>query len=232
MVRSSLLVDGRFSGLRRGSAQLPSSAPDRRRLAGGGHGRRVLGVPRRALLLGQRLAGFIITSLKVLSIFRVEVGSEKYEKLKVTPVGLGARDTLRLEMNYALYGMDISRSINPIEAGLGWITSFNKGHFIGRDALLLKKNEDHKRRISFEMLERAVPRHNYDIIIDGTLNLPSSMQVHSSQLYAKNISTFRTHMMKEGNLNIDLDDEIISGSMFTHQGKITHEPTQQAVDNL
>jgi len=71
-----------------------------------------------------------------------------------------------------------------------------------------------------------------DIIIDGTLNLPSSMQVHSSQLYAKNISTFITHMMKEGNLNIDLDDEIISGSMFTHQGKITHEPTQQAVDNL
>ena len=71
-----------------------------------------------------------------------------------------------------------------------------------------------------------------DIIIDGTLNLPSSMQVHSSQLYAKNISTFIAHMMKEGNLNIDLDDEIISGSMFTHQGKITHEPTRQAVDNL
>ena len=70
------------------------------------------------------------------------------------------------------------------------------------------------------------------VIIDGTLNLPSSMQVHSSQLYAKNISTFITHMMKEGNLNIDLGDEIISGSMFTHQGKITHEPTQQAVDNL
>tara|TARA_Y100000741_G_scaffold66024_1_gene47559 strand:- start:281 stop:1417 length:1137 start_codon:yes stop_codon:yes gene_type:complete len=70
------------------------------------------------------------------------------------------------------------------------------------------------------------------IIIDGTLNLPSSMQVHSSQLYAKNISTFIAHMMKEGNLNIDLDDEIISGSMFTHQGKITHEPTRQAVDNL
>ena len=71
-----------------------------------------------------------------------------------------------------------------------------------------------------------------EIIIDGTLNLPSSMQVHSSQLYAKNISTFISHMMKEGNLNIDLDDEIISGSMFTHQGKITHDPTQQAVDNL
>ena len=60
-----------------------------------------------------------------------------YKKLKVMPVGLGARDTLRLEMNYSLYGMDISRSINPIEAGLGWITSFNKGDFIGRDSLLL-----------------------------------------------------------------------------------------------
>ena len=92
-----------------------------------------------------------------------------YKKLKVMPVGLGARDTLRLEMNYSLYGMDISRSINPIEAGLGWITSFNKGDFIGRDALLLEKNENHKRRISFEMLERAVPRNNYDIIIDGNI---------------------------------------------------------------
>ena len=92
-----------------------------------------------------------------------------YKKFKVMPVGLGARDTLRLEMNYALYGMDISRSINPIEAGLGWITSFNKGHFIGRDALLLEKNENHKRRISFEMLERAVPRHNYDIIVNGNI---------------------------------------------------------------
>ena len=92
-----------------------------------------------------------------------------YKKLKVMPVGLGARDTLRLEMNYALYAMDINRSTNPIEAGLGWITSFNKGDFIGREALLLKKKENYKRRITFEMLERAVPRHDYDIIVDGNI---------------------------------------------------------------
>ena len=55
------------------------------------------------------------------------------------------------------------------------------------------------------------------------------MQVHSSQLYAKNISTFISHMTKEGAIEIDMEDEIISGSIFTHQGKITHEPTQQAV---
>ena len=67
------------------------------------------------------------------------------------------------------------------------------------------------------------------VTIDGTLNLPSTMQVHSSQLYAKNISTFISHMTKEGNFEIDMEDEIISGSIFTHQGKITHKPTQEAV---
>ena len=67
------------------------------------------------------------------------------------------------------------------------------------------------------------------VTIDGTLNFPSMMQVHSSQLYAKNISTFISHMTKEGAIEIDMEDEIISGSIFTHQGKITHEPTQQAV---
>lgn len=68
------------------------------------------------------------------------------------------------------------------------------------------------------------------VIIDGTLNLPSTMQVHSSQLYAKNISTFISHMTKEGNFEIDMEDEIISGSIFTHQGKIAHKPTQEAVN--
>ena len=68
------------------------------------------------------------------------------------------------------------------------------------------------------------------VIIDGTLNFPSTMQVHSSQLYAKNISTFISHMTKEGILEINMEDEIVAGSIFTHQGKITHEPTQQAVN--
>ena len=73
-------------------------------------------------------------------------------------------------------------------------------------------------------------RSKNGVTIDGTLNFPSTMQVHSSQLYAKNISTFITHMIKEGAIEIDMEDEIISGSIFTHQGKITHEPTQQAVN--
>ena len=74
---------------------------------------------------------------------------------------------------------------------------------------------------------------NYNgVIIDGTINLPSSMQVHASQMYAKNVFSFVTYLLKEGQLNIDEEDEIISGAMFTHQGKITHEPTLQSINNL
>ena len=76
-----------------------------------------------------------------------------------------------------------------------------------------------------------VVNHN-GVLIDGTINLPSTMQVHASQLYAKNVSTFVTYMMKEEELNFDLEDEIISGAMFTQEGKITHEPTREAVSNF
>ena len=68
------------------------------------------------------------------------------------------------------------------------------------------------------------------VTIDGSLNLPSTMQVHSSQLYAKNVSTLIAHMSKDGSFNIDLDDEIISGAIFTHDGTITHQPTLQAIE--
>ena len=70
--------------------------------------------------------------------------------------------------------------------------------------------------------------HN-GVKIDGTLNLPATMQVHASQLYAKNVSTFLTYMIKDGKLDLNLDDEIISGSMFTHNGQVTHEPTSKAL---
>ena len=71
--------------------------------------------------------------------------------------------------------------------------------------------------------------HN-DVIIDGTSNIPATMPVHASELYAKNISALVLYMTKENNLNIDMDDEIISGSTFTHQGKITHEPTRKLLE--
>jgi NAD(P) transhydrogenase subunit alpha len=67
--------------------------------------------------------------------------------------------------------------------------------------------------------------------IDGTSNIPATMPVHASELYAKNIAAFITYMIKEGKLSIDQDDEIIAGSMFTRGGKITHEPTKNAIED-
>ena len=69
------------------------------------------------------------------------------------------------------------------------------------------------------------------VIIDGTSNFPATMQTHASQLYSKNISSFVKHMLKEGELNLDLKDEIIAGAMFTHKGEITHQPTKELISN-
>jgi len=80
------------------------------------------------------------------------------------PIGLGARDTLRLEMKYALYGHELSPEITPLEAGLGWITALEKPSFIGRDALLHQKEQGLPRRlIGFTMTEAGIPRAEYPV---------------------------------------------------------------------
>jgi aminomethyltransferase len=86
----------------------------------------------------------------------------------VTPIGLGARDTLRLEMKYALYGNDIDDSTNALEAGLGWVVKPAKGDFIGKDALEKIRAEGLQRKlVGIEMAERAVARHGYPVLKDG-----------------------------------------------------------------
>ncbi|MBC8345102.1 MAG: glycine cleavage system aminomethyltransferase GcvT [Candidatus Marinimicrobia bacterium] len=87
----------------------------------------------------------------------------------VVPVGLGCRDTLRMEMKYALYGNDIDEKTNPIEAGLGWITKFNKKSFIGKNALVATKANPTRRLICFEMIDRGIPRKGYPIKLDGNV---------------------------------------------------------------
>ena len=84
------------------------------------------------------------------------------------PAGLGARDTLRLEMGYALYGNDIDERTTPLEAGLGWLVKLEKGDFIGREALLRQKEEGVDRRLrGFRLTERGFPRAGYDLRYDG-----------------------------------------------------------------
>ncbi len=79
------------------------------------------------------------------------------------PIGLGARDTLRLEMGYCLYGNDIDDTTSPLEGGLGWITKFTKD-FTARDIIETQKAEGISRKlVGFEMIEKGIPRHGYDI---------------------------------------------------------------------
>ena len=85
----------------------------------------------------------------------------------IKPIGLAARDTLRLEMGYCLYGNDIDETTSPIEAGLSWITKFTKD-FLNAEALAKEKEHKPERRlIAFELNERGVPRQSYDIV-DGS----------------------------------------------------------------
>jgi aminomethyltransferase len=88
----------------------------------------------------------------------------------IRPCGLGARDTLRLEMKYALYGHDIDRGTNPYEAGLGWIVKLDQEEdFVGRDALARIAEEGPERRlVGFRLHDRGVPRSGYPVLLDGT----------------------------------------------------------------
>jgi aminomethyltransferase len=94
----------------------------------------------------------------------LEVGSAS----GLIPAGLGARDSLRLEMGYALYGNDMDERRTPLEAGLAWITKLEKGDFIGRDALLRQKESGVTSRLAgFICSERGFPRHGYEVRVDG-----------------------------------------------------------------
>jgi aminomethyltransferase len=107
--------------------------------------------------------------------FEIYAANEHLEKLwdaifeagkpyNIQPVGLGARDTLRLEMGYALYGNDIDDKTSPLEAGLGWITKLAKGTFNSSDLIKKQKEEGIRRKlVGFEVLDRRAPRHDYPI---------------------------------------------------------------------
>jgi len=91
---------------------------------------------------------------------------EAGEEFGIKPVGLGARDTLRLEMGYCLYGNDINDETSPIEAGLGWITKFTDNKkFIDKDLLLKQKTDGTTRRLKgFVMIDRGIPRQHYEVV--------------------------------------------------------------------
>jgi len=98
-------------------------------------------------------------------------------------IGLGARDSLRLEMKYALYGNDIDQTTNPIEAGLGWVVKTDKGEFIGREPILKMKAEKPARRlVCFAMQQQAIPRKGYKLLKNGEDAGVVTSGIHSPSL--------------------------------------------------
>jgi aminomethyltransferase len=122
------------------------------------------------------------------------------ESFGIKPIGLGARDTLRLEMGFCLYGNDIDDATSPLEAGLGWVTKFNK-EFTNSAALQQQKQDGLKRKlVGFEMIDRGIPRHDYEIVdADGNLigKVTSGTQSPSLQK-AIGMGYVNTESAKEG----------------------------------
>ena len=120
----------------------------------------------------------------------------------IKPIGLGARDTLRLEMGYCLYGNDIDDTTSPIKAGLGWITKFTESkEFIDKELLLKQKKEGvSSQLVGFEMIDRGIPRHGYEIVDEenDAIGLVTSGTQSPSLKKAIGMGYVPTHLAKEG----------------------------------
>jgi aminomethyltransferase len=122
------------------------------------------------------------------------------EPFGIKPIGLGARDTLRLEMGFCLYGNDIDDTTSPLEAGLGWVTKFNK-EFTNSAALQQQKQAGVSRKlVGIEMIERGIPRHHYPIVdADGnTIGAVTSGTQSPSLQKAIGMGYVQTGFAKEG----------------------------------
>ena len=122
------------------------------------------------------------------------------EPYEIKPIGLGARDTLRLEMGFCLYGNDIDDTTSPIEAGLGWVTKFTKT-FNNSEALLAQKQAGATQKlVGFEMVERGIPRHDYEVVdAEGnTIGKVTSGTQSPSLQKAIGMGYIKTEFAKEG----------------------------------
>jgi aminomethyltransferase len=141
---------------------------------------------------------------------------EAGKEFGIKPVGLGCRDTLRLEMGFCLYGNDIDETTSPIEAGLSWITKFSKD-FINKDFLQKQKeNGVTKKLVGFEMIDRGISRHGYEIKnADGEKigEVTSGTQSPSLQK-AIGMGYVKTEFTKEGNeIYISVRDKMLKAKI-------------------
>ncbi|NLK08532.1 MAG: glycine cleavage system aminomethyltransferase GcvT [Firmicutes bacterium] len=129
-------------------------------------------------------------------------------EITVSPAGLAARDTLRLEMGYTLYGNDIDETTNPWEAGIGWAVKMNKGNFIGKDALTELKGKSRRSLVGFTVEGRGIARSGYEILVDGTpVGEVTSGSISPSLNVGVGLAYIETDSCSEG----DLVDILVRG---------------------
>jgi aminomethyltransferase len=136
----------------------------------------------------------------------------------IKPIGLGARDTLRLEMGYALYGNDLTAETSPLQAGLSWVVRLNKGEFIGRDALVQERAAGIKRRlVGVELLERGVARPHYRILAaEQEIGGVTSGTMSPSLNKAIGLGYVRAEYAKAGTaLQIDIRGKLMAAQVTT-----------------
>jgi aminomethyltransferase len=134
----------------------------------------------------------------------------------IVPVGLGCRDSLRLEMGMALYGNDIDDTVTPLEAGLAWLVKMKKGDFIGRAALEAQKAAGVPRKlVGFTFAEKAIPRHGYPVFVDGAPSGTVMSGIMSPSLgVGLGTAYVPTAHAKEGNtLEVEIRGKRVAGTI-------------------
>ncbi|MDX8397701.1 MAG: glycine cleavage system aminomethyltransferase GcvT [Mariprofundaceae bacterium] len=121
------------------------------------------------------------------------------------PIGLAARDMLRTEMGYALYGHEISATVTPVEAKLMWITKLDKGDFIGKQAVQARKLQGAtKRLIAIKLLERGIPREHYKVFVDGIQSGEVTSGMHSPSAGGVALAYVMPEHAEAGSLSIEI----------------------------
>ncbi|PCI44317.1 MAG: glycine cleavage system protein T [Proteobacteria bacterium] len=127
------------------------------------------------------------------------------------PIGLAARDMLRTEMGYALYGHEISDVVTPVEAKLMWITKLDKGNFIGKSAVETRKSEGVKQRlIALKLTDRGIPREHYKVFVDGIESGEVTSGMHSPMAGGVALAYVKPEHAIEGDVSIEIRGKLVA----------------------
>ena len=127
------------------------------------------------------------------------------------PIGLAARDMLRTEMGYALYGHEISDAVTPVEARLMWITRLDKGEFIGKAAVAARKAEGPRQvLIALKLIERGIPREHYPVLVDGELSGEVTSGMHSPMAGGVALAYVKPEHADNGTLAVEIRGKAVA----------------------